>query len=127
VVHHLEVPCDLTIGGVQRDERVGVQVLAESFTAEKVRACTPGGNEYQTPLRINRDDRPRIGRAGSRASGAAPRIGPGLVCRWMRVPHPAQLAAAGVVCAHDAIGCVDALIVGDRRSHDHEIANDGRG
>ena len=45
-----------------------------------------------------------------------------------RVPSPAQFAGAGVVGAHDAARHIHGAVVGDRRTGDHQIADDrGRG
>src|SRR4029077_1274236 len=66
VMNHLKVPNDFSRRSAQRDYRVCVFVVTFALAAVEVRARAASRNEDQTALGINRDDRPGVGRAGSR-------------------------------------------------------------
>ena len=62
VMHGLEVPDDLPRRGAQRDDRVGVAVVAEALAAEVVGAGSRR-HEDEVALRVGRDHRPDVRRA----------------------------------------------------------------
>ena len=68
-------------------------------------------------LRIGSHDRPRIPAAGARRVLRRPRN---------RVPRPQRLAAAGVERTNNPRSHIHRLIVRNRRSHNHHIANHDR-
>src|SRR5215472_13429140 len=58
---------------------------------------------------------------------------PGIACsRWSetrgyRLPFPAEASCSRVKSSHHTARAIDAVIVSDRRSNDHEIIDDRRG
>ena len=64
----LKTPGDRAGRGPQRDDGVGVAVVALAFAAVKIGAWAAGRDEDQAKLGVSRDYRPGVGRA--RAVGA---------------------------------------------------------
>src|SRR6266571_5368031 len=126
-MHDLEVPDDFAGGGSQRDYRIGVVVATFALAAVEVRARAAGGNEDETALRINRNDRPRVGCASLSRTVSRPGLSRGVVGSFRyRVPTPRDFAGSCVVGPHDPSLELNAAIVADGRTDDYQVADDRR-
>jgi hypothetical protein len=114
---HLEAPHHQAGVRAEGHDRVRPPVVALAGAAPVVGARAAGGDEDEPALRVDREGRPRVARAGARSRLARP---------GNRVPGPAERAAAGVEAPHDATLHVDGAIVADRGAdHDHVAAHRG--
>src|SRR5262249_5788109 len=126
VMHDLEMPDDLTRGGPERDDRVGVHVCAEPLATVVVGARTAGGNEEEAACVIDRHHRPHV-----RRPRAAPAVTGPRGARWIglvrgnRVPAPAEHAAPRVIRADHASLESRSAIVADGAADNDEAGHDG--
>src|SRR2546427_7757838 len=72
VVHGLKRPDQLAGRSPEGHDRVGVAVVAETEHAVVIGGGTPGGDEYEIPFRVRRQDRPSVGGARFVGYRAAP-------------------------------------------------------
>src|SRR5437879_5753264 len=123
MMHELEMPHAPAGGGVQGQQAVGVNVLADAIAAPKIKRRRTGGDEDHSPLFVHCHARPAV-----RATDVLPGVGrPGLVTRLARirnrVERPDDLAGARVVSA-DVPGRGRAGTFGHPISEDEKIAID---
>ena len=97
MAHRLKIPHALTRLGLEGDQAIGIQIIANPVGAVEIECRRARGDEHQSPLFIHTHPRPAVG-------GAAVFPGvlrPGLIARLARVrqgvKRPPNFAAAGVV------------------------------
>ena len=96
VVHELVVPHPFARGRLEREQRVGKQVLAVAIAAPEVEGRRAGRQEHQAPRPVDGDAAPRIGAADVRPGVGGPRV----VAEFARcgngLEHPAHATRADV-------------------------------
>ncbi len=106
VVHvfgrELEVPLHLAGRRIEREHRIGIEVVAGTVVGIPVRRRIAGGPVEKIELGIERAGQPRRAAAGLPAVALAPRLGPGLTRRRNRVRAPHQLSGLRVVGIDEA-------------------------
>ena len=100
VPHDLKVPDTLAGLRVERDEAVGVEVVAKPVAAVEIRRCRTGRDVHDSARRIERHARPVVCPAVYLPGILRPRLVPGFTRMRDRVKNPAQFARAGAVRAH---------------------------
>ena len=120
VLEHLIVPQPLSRVGIERDDAVGVQVVAQSVGAVEVVAGRPGGSEHHAALRIECHATPRIGAAGNLPRIGWPRVETGFPRMGNGVEAPHLFAGGDVEGANVAGGTRQLL--GHGAAHDEQIA-----
>ena len=125
VVDRLKMPHALAGVGLQREQRVGEQVVALAIRAVEIECRRTGGDEDQAALFVEAHAGPVVGRADV-LPGV---LGPGVVAEFagMRngVERPADLAGADVVGA-DVAGRGGQRLADDA-AHDQQVLVDDAG
>ena len=125
VLQHLVVPPVLAGACIERDDAVGVQVVADAIGAVEVVRCRTRCREQHPALRIHGHTGPGVGAAGDLPCIGRPRLVPRLPRVRDGVKTPAQLPGLQVECA-DVTRCAGQLL-GDRAAHDqHVLEHDAR-
>src|SRR5438445_6627208 len=126
MMDRLETPDEFAGFRAERHKGVGKPVVAGTFAAVVVRAGAARWHENQLTCEVGNNDRPGIGGSGAACTAIFPAIGArqagGL---WNRVPRPLLFAARRVEAADFTGWLVGSIIVGNCRTDDHGIANNG--
>ena len=126
-MHDLEVPALFAGLAVDRDQALGVEVVAKAVTTVEVTRRCADRKIGETELFVDGDHRPHIGIAAVAPRLVLPGLRALLSLLGDGVKDPRQGAALGVIGAHEArrrlLMCSD---VGHDRADDHGVATDRR-
>ncbi len=123
VGRELEMPLARAGRRVERQQRIGVEVVAFAFVAVVVGIRVAGGPVQRIERRIVRTGHPRgAAAAGDRIGALRPRVAAGFTRRRHRVVAPDARAGGRIVGIDEAARGVFAA----RDPHDHLVADDER-
>ena len=125
VFHELEMPAQFSGGGVERQQAVRIQIVAEAIRSVEIRRRRTGRDEHQPALRIERHAGPAIGAADVLPRVLRPGVVTGLAGLGNGVKAPAQRAGSHVIRAHVAGRGGQGLA--HAPADDHEVAIDDAG
>src|SRR5690348_10858727 len=131
MVHGLEMPDPFSGAGIEREQRIGKEVGADTIAAIEVGSRRAGRYEDDAPFRIEGHSRPRIRAAGGLPCAVRPGVVPEFAWPRNGMKGPANAAAVDVVRPHvtrggafafsDACTLNEQILVNDPRTRRDEI------
>ena len=126
VMNKLKMPEPLAGLGIQRQQAIGIQILAQTVATPEIEGCRAGRAEHDPPGFIEREARPHIG-----AADITVRLGgPGLVARLAGlgdgVEAPRQFSGANVESPYRAWSRRGRAFA-QAHAHDEEVFEDDPG
>ena len=127
MVYQLLVPDKPSALGIQRQQRVGETIAAETLAAVEIRARRARRHQHQAVFLIHGHDAPGVTRAGCSRLGRIP-FARGRMRRrvWNRIEAPDLGPGTYIERPDDTALHVRRAVIAYRRADDHDIVVDGR-